>query len=86
MADSSLTMQARWDWANSSVSNKYSTTVQTYKNNQPSSAISAGYPIVVSKNKVRGKGRSLQLRFASETGKDAELVGWGIWFTKNARP
>ena len=86
MADSALLMQARWDWANTSASNKYSTEVQVYRNAQPSATIAGGYPIVVTKNKVRGKGRAVQIRFTSQTGKDAELIGWGIWFQKNLRP
>jgi hypothetical protein len=86
MADSSLKMQAKWDWANTSASNKYSTEVQVYRNTRPNPATASGFPIIVTKNKVRGKGRALQLRFTSEAGKDAELVGWGIWVNKSARP
>lgn len=86
MADSSLLMQAKWDWANTSASNKYSTQVQVYKNTRPQAASAAGFPIIVNRNKVRGKGRALQIRFTSETGKDAELVGWGIWINKKDRP
>lgn len=86
MADSSLKMQARWDWANASSSQKFSQEVQVYRNVRPNSGSAAGFPIVVTKNKVRGKGRALQLRFSSESGKDAEIVGWGIWINKNARP
>lgn len=86
MADSALLLQAKWDWANTSASNEYSTQVQIYRNPKPSTAVAGGFPIVVTKNKIRGRGRSLQLRFESQTGKDAELVGWGIWFQKNRRP
>lgn len=86
MADSSLLMQARWDWANTSGSNKFSQQVQVYRNTRPNTATIAGFPVVVTKNKIRGKGRSLQLKFTSETGKDAELVGWGVWYNKNTRP
>lgn len=86
MADSSLLMQARWDWANTSASNKFSQQVQVYRNTKPSATIAGGFPIVVTKNKVRGKGRALQIRFTSESGKDAEILGWGIWINKNARP
>lgn len=86
MADSSLLMQARWDWANLSTSNKFSRQTQVYRNVRPNSATSAGFPILVTKNKVRGKGRALQLRFVSESGKDAEIVGWGVWMNKVTRP
>lgn len=86
MADSSLLMQARWDWANAALSNKFSQQVQVYRNVRPSAASIGGFPIVVTKNKVRGKGRALQIRFVSETGKDAELVGWGVYIDKKDRP
>ena len=86
MADSALLMQTRWDWANTSASNKFSNPTQIYRNPKPSNTIAGGFPIVVNKNKVRGKGRALQIRFTSESGKDAELVGWGLWFQKNVRP
>lgn len=86
MTDSSLLMQARWDWASAASSNKFAETVQVYKNTRPNPATIAGFPVVVVKNKVRGKGRALQIRFTSEAGKDAELVGWGIWISKNTRP
>ena len=35
-----------------------------------------GYPTVVTRNKVRGRGRVLQLRFDGATGKDSHLIGW----------
>lgn len=86
MADSSLFLQARWDWANTSASNKFSNTIQVYKNTRPNPATAAGFPVIVTKNKVRGKGRALQLRFSSEAGKDAELVGWGVYINAEKRP
>ena len=86
MADSSLKMQSRWDWANLSGSKKFSQTVQVYRNVRPSATTLNSFPIVVTKNKVRGKGRALQLRFVSDPGKDAEILGWGIYITKNGRP
>lgn len=43
-----------------------------------------GYPVSVSKNKVSGKGKALQLRFTSESGKDFNLLGWAGWISKNA--
>ena len=34
--------------------------------------------------KIRGKGRSLQLKFSSETGKPFTIIGWALWITGNA--
>jgi hypothetical protein len=35
-----------------------------------------GYPVVVTRNKVRGRGRVLQLRFDGAEGKDSHIIGW----------
>lgn len=86
MAQTSLLLQTRWDWASAAASNKFGPSTQLYRNNYNTTVIADGFPIIVTKNKVRGKGRALQLRFTSETGKDAELVGWGIWINKGTRP
>lgn len=45
-----------------------------------------GFNVLVSKDKVRGKGRSLSLRYTSVPGKDFDLLGWGIWYSKNTGP
>ncbi len=86
MADSSLLLQTRWDWANATISKKFSQEVQVYRNTRPNPNTIDGFPIIVTKNKIRGKGRAIQLRFTSQPGKDAEIVGWGIWINKNTRP
>lgn len=44
-----------------------------------------GYLVAVSKNKIRGRGKALQLRFTSEEGKEFNLLGWAGWLSKNAR-
>ena len=41
----------------------------------------SGFPVTLSKNKVRGVGKALRLRFESEEGKDFDLLGWAIVFT-----
>lgn len=43
-----------------------------------------GQPVLVTKNKVRGRGRSLALKFTAGTGKDAWLIGWQIEFLANS--
>jgi len=35
-----------------------------------------GYPVVVTRNKVRGRGRVLQLRFDGTATKDSHIIGW----------
>lgn len=44
-----------------------------------------GKPVVITRNKIRGKGRALSLRYESETGKDFDLLGWFLPFTGNTK-
>lgn len=117
--ESSLTMQARWDWADNSVAGKWGTAQQIYRKPRlftPTTigggvgfalswfenawfpgawagaawfsngtgggggGIPTGYddgsPLVITRNKVRGRGRSLHLKFEAGAGKDAHLLGW----------
>ena len=88
---SSCTMTVKWDWADSTGSNKWSTPVQVYRNsqylNQPLGAIDSGFPMVISKNKVRGNGRAIQFRFGtSEAGHNFDLYGWSLALTGNTVP
>lgn len=79
---SSILMQARWDWADNSSAGKWGTAQQVYRHSRmylPSGfddTFDNGQPLVVTRNKVRGKGRSLHLKFTAGEGKDAWLVGW----------
>lgn len=90
--ESSCFLQARWDWSNSSAGNKWGTPIQLYKKrmllftNDDGEATDSGYPIVTTRNKLRGKGRALQLHYYSETGKDFQLVGWNILTSKAGTP
>jgi len=51
----------------------------------PSSGVDfdSGFPVTITKNKVRGNGKALRLRFESESGKDFDLLGWAINFSGN---
>ena len=42
-----------------------------------------GFPVVVTKNKIRGAGKALRIRFESESGKDFDFLGWAIAFSGN---
>ena len=80
---SSCYFQTRWDWSNSQMSNKWSTKYQAYRHTRLPSftdddlRFDTGYPIVVSRHKVRGVGKAIQFRFeCDEIGKDFDLLGW----------
>lgn len=42
-----------------------------------------GYSNRVSKNKIKGRGKVLQLKFTSTEGIGFNLLGWGAWISKN---
>lgn len=65
--------------SDNSNSNKFAREFQAYR-------FRDGYSVAVSKDKVRGKGRALQIHFTSEEGKDFEILGWGIYYSKNTAP
>jgi hypothetical protein len=44
-----------------------------------------GYSVIETRNKVRGRGKALVLRFESSDGKDFELLGWGVPFEAETR-
>jgi hypothetical protein len=44
-----------------------------------------GLSILSTKHKLRGKGKALRLRFTSSTGKDMQVVGWGLDMTGSGR-
>ena len=88
--DSSCTMQSRWDWSDSSVSNKWATAQQCYKHQRlfnfaaPSATYEDGYPVVTAKLKVRGRGRAVHFKFQGAAGKDMQIVGWHVTYLGNS--
>jgi hypothetical protein len=84
--ESSLTMQARWDWTDHTNAGKWSTAQEVYRHvrayvpSDTSDPFNSGYPVVVTRNKVRGNGRSLHLKFTGAEGYDAHLLGYGVQY------
>lgn len=76
----SLFMEPFWDWAEDAASHKVAAIMQVYRSPYNPQTVS------VSKNKIRGKGRAVQLHFFSEDGKDFNLLGWNIEYDRNAQP
>ncbi len=87
---SSCYLTTKWDWANTTASNKYSTRFQAYRNrrlplvNPSDLSINTGFRLVETKNRVRGQGHSLQFRFeCDEAGKNFDLYGWQVFYSGN---
>lgn len=85
---SQINMQVRWDFTDNESTNKWTTTVNVYRPprvfiGNPGDTYDDGYPLVVSKTKIRGRGKALQFRYSSESGYDMKLVGWTGTFVGN---
>jgi hypothetical protein len=89
---SSCLVQSQWSWANSAASGKWGTQFQAYRllrNYIPtgtSDLFDYGESVIVTKNKLRGSGKCLSLKFSSEAGKDIRILGWGVTGTALDRP
>lgn len=87
----SLLMQARWDWADNIVAGEWGSSQQVYRHARPytptdsSDNFDTGYPVIVTRNKVRGRGRSLNLKFTAEEAKDAHLLGYAVRYKISGR-
>lgn len=83
---SSCSMQGRWDFSDTASSNRWSVSQEVYRHKRvwlpavPSSDFNDGQPVVISKNKVRGRGKSLQLKFTSTPDKDMQMLGWAVTY------
>lgn len=89
---SSCYFMVKWDWASSQVSGKYSTKREAYRHTRlpivdpDNTSFDTGFPIVKTKHKVRGSGKSIQFRFESNAAnKDFDLLGWAVDYTGNVK-
>lgn len=81
--DSSLTLQPRWDFAESSITGKFDGSKECYRHprvfiGDGEDEADNGYPVVFSKHNVRGQGLVLALKFSTTAAKDAHIYGWSI--------
>ena len=85
---SSCLMQSRWDFTDNVYPGKWADEVQVYRQLRAFFTVGAGpfddgYPLVITKNKLRGRGKAVQFKFTSEAGKDMKIVGWTGTFVGN---
>jgi len=90
---SSCLTTARWDFAVTDAQGKIGSQFQAYRLFLPKAASPSagdtfdyGPDVIITKNKLRGRGRALNLRFLAEDGKDLILLGWGILGYRNDEP
>jgi hypothetical protein len=79
---SSCTMQPIWDWSDHINSGKFGTAREIYRHRRVyigggvGDPYNSGYPVMRSKNKVRGSGVSVRFKLTTTSGKDCQLYGW----------
>lgn len=86
---SSIVVQGQWGWTDLAAAGKWTNKFQAYRHKRlwiPATSTSGfddGEAVVVTKNKLRGRGRVLSLLFETEPGKDFYLLGWSYMITVN---
>lgn len=79
-----------WDWSDSPNSNRWSRPLQLYRHKRHyipsdiSDPFDNGQEVVVTKTKIRGRGRAFSMMVETEPKKDCQLLGWGLQLTSNS--
>lgn len=81
---SSCIVQARWEWSDSASSNRWGNAFQAYRYRRlyfpenSADSFDTGFATIVTKNKLRGNGKVLSIKFSTEPDKDLHLYGWSM--------
>lgn len=84
---SSCLVQARWDWSDSDRSGKWGREFQAYRYRRlylplnDEDNYDNGFSTIVTRNKLRGNGKVLSLRFRTEPNRNLHLYGWSMIFS-----
>lgn len=86
---SSCLFNVRWDWASNQNSNKIGQLQQAYRYRKPflvgpNESMDTGFDVITTRNKLRGRGRSIALYMETEPGKDCHILGWNITLNGNS--
>lgn len=88
--ESSCKVRSQWNWANTINSGNWGTMFQAYRYRKPlfistpGDAYDNGFETVVSKNKLRGRGRAIALYMETEPNKNCIILGWNLSVTGNS--
>jgi hypothetical protein len=86
---SSCFMRCQWDFANTINSKKWTELVQVYRYRRPlfitglDDEYDNGFETVISKSKVRGRGKAFSFYLETEPRKDCRIIGWSISLNGN---
>lgn len=79
---SSCIVQAQWEWNDSAFNGRWGREFQAYRYRMNMDAASLSetyaYSVITTRNKLRGKGRALSLKFSTEPFRDLQLLGWSL--------
>jgi hypothetical protein len=84
---SSCLLSTRFEWNNTSTGHKWTPSRQIYRYNKTyipvdaSDTFDTGQSMIITKNKIRGFGKSVSYRFEGEPGKDLHIYGWSFRLT-----
>lgn len=84
VGQSSCKVVSMWEWANSANSNRWGKEFEAYRLNRlwipqtSSDNYDDGFSVVSTKNKLRGKGKVLSLKFSTSPNKNLHLYGWSM--------
>ena len=87
---SSCLMTPSWDFADSAASGKIGTPQEVYRfrrnflSDGVSDTFDYGQSVITTKNKIRGRGKALTLKFETQPNKDCILYGWANNLNVNA--
>jgi hypothetical protein len=86
---SSCLMRCQWEWSNDPKSNKFTSLVETYRYRLahftlPGEDYNNGFDTIITKNKLRGRGKALSLYFETSPYKDCQILGWNLTINGNA--
>lgn len=86
---SSCMMRCQWEWSNSPKSKKFTDMVETYRYQiplfvSPGEDYDNGFDTVITKTKLRGKGKAISLYFETTPYKDCQILGWNLTINGNS--
>ena len=88
---SSCLVRSQWDWANSAASGKWSPSFQAYRYKRPlfvtvaDENYDSGFKTIVSRNKIRGRGRAFSFYIETEPLRDCRIIGWALDVNGNSK-
>lgn len=89
LRESSCLVRSQWDWTNSPAYGKWGREFQAYRYRRhytpldDSDTFDYGTATIVSRNKLRGRGRVISFLISSEPAKDLQLLGWSMTIGMN---